>query len=272
MWLREAGPVLRQGRLLLLPFVLAGPLAGTPHIAAAQQRPEGIHQLAPLQLAAAPTETALHSIDAPPARHPGWNAAGMAGGVVLLAPFDLEIANAFRSLEERGSFLRPGADLFRFVGFPGTIIVAGTLLGVGEATGREHLSSMGLYAAQATVAGELVTYSGKVLMGRMRPLASEHDPYDLAVFRGLQDGDFRSFPSGHTTAAFAVASVLSSEIGERHPRSRRWVTPVLFATATLAGASRMYHDEHWASDIAGGALVGTAAGWMTTEFHRRRRP
>jgi membrane-associated phospholipid phosphatase len=261
----------RIRRAMLLPILGAGLLGGEANPLQGQQRAETIQQLSTNELSGARLELALLPLSAEPAGHRMWKAAGMAGGVVLLAPFDLQIANAFRSLHDRGGPLETGANFFRLVGFPGTVVAAGTLLGGGQITGREHLSSLGMYSVQAIVASELVTYSGKALLGRRRPLASEHDPYDFALFRGLQGGDFRSFPSGHTTAAFAVVSVLSTELGERHPGSARWVTPVLYTTAVLAGASRMYHDEHWSSDVAGGALVGTVAGWATTEYHRRRK-
>lgn len=58
----------------------------------------------------------------------------------------------------------------------------------------------------------------------------------------------RAFPSGHATAAFALATAL----GYRWPRWR----PVGFALAALVALSRVALGVHWPSDVAAGAAVG----------------
>jgi hypothetical protein len=59
-------------------------------------------------------------------------------------------------------------------------------------------------------------------------------------------------------------------LGHRHPDSRIWIAPLLYGGATLAGMSRIYQDEHWASDVATSVLIGTVSGWKTAEYHRER--
>ena len=61
-----------------------------------------------------------------------------------------------------------------------------------------------------------------------------------------------AFPSGHTAYAFATATVL----GDRYPKLR---IP-LYIGAGLVGLSRIYLGRHYASDVIGGAAVGTIAG------------
>src|SRR5437016_2629934 len=92
-----------------------------------------------------------------------------------------------------------------------------------------------------------------------RPLFIRSDLY----LRGFKGTDFTSFPSGHTTAAFAAAAAVSSETSEWWPRSRWIIGPIVYAGATLVGVSRMYDDKHWASDVAMGAAIGTFAGLKT---------
>lgn len=61
-----------------------------------------------------------------------------------------------------------------------------------------------------------------------------------------------SFPSGHATGAFALASVF----GSRYPRLR---IPV-YLGATLIGLSRIYLGRHYPSDVLAGAALGVTFG------------
>ena len=63
-----------------------------------------------------------------------------------------------------------------------------------------------------------------------------------------------SFPSGHTAASFAAVAAL------RTARSPLW-KPSLVLAAVIA-FSRLYLYAHWPTDILGGILVGTLAGWL----------
>lgn len=110
--------------------------------------------------------------------------------------------------------------------------------------------------ASTIIAGGIITPALKLAFGRPRPRANE-DPYTFRPFRGD-----KSFPSGHTTQAFAVASVIASEYDER------WVKVTAYGLATGVGISRMYHDAHFASDVAAGALIGTVVG-RTIAGHAR---
>ena len=50
------------------------------------------------------------------------------------------------------------------------------------------------------------------------------------------------------------------------PRYTWYVAPVLYGGATLVGLSRMYHNRHWASDVALGAGVGTFSGLKVVRY------
>jgi membrane-associated phospholipid phosphatase len=97
---------------------------------------------------------------------------------------------------------------------------------------------------------------GKVVAGRERPSATDN-PFEFKMFSSNA-----SFPSGHTTAAFAAADVFA----EQYPT---WtvIAPV-YVAATAVGVSRLYANQHWASDVIAGALLGTA---VSHTLRKRRR-
>lgn len=98
----------------------------------------------------------------------------------------------------------------------------------------------------------------KVVIARPRPYADESGFYfPLWQLMGSHMESDKSFPSGHTTAAFA-ASVPVFLLGKKRVS---W-TALLFGL--LMGLSRVYLVVHYPSDILGGLIVGTIAGVLGT--------
>lgn len=96
------------------------------------------------------------------------------------------------------------------------------------------------------IAAGAITPLLKIAVGRSRPSQTE------GTFISGEGG--RSFPSGHTTQAFAIASVIAS-----HYRSP-WVKAGAYGLAGAVGWARMENDAHYASDVVAGALIGTIVG------------
>lgn len=67
--------------------------------------------------------------------------------------------------------------------------------------------------------------------------------------------NFSSFPSGHTTTAFAIATVLILVL-----KNKKWQLPILFTTI-LVGYSRIYLAQHFLLDILIGAIIGSLSGF-----------
>ncbi|MGH7444839.1 MAG: phosphatase PAP2 family protein [Longimicrobiales bacterium] len=194
-----------------------------------------------------------------------WAAAFLAG-TAALAPLDRYFADRLqdpRSQENR--FLRNTASGFRVLGHPGAVVAITGMYAIGRLSENDGLAAVALHAGAALALAEGVTYFGKVVAGRARPRIDPDTPFDFGLFRGLDD-DYRSLPSGHASAAFAVAAALTSEAGIRRPSDQWWIGTLLYSSAALVGVSRMYNNEHWASDVVLGAAIGTFSGWKVVRY------
>ena len=85
-----------------------------------------------------------------------------------------------------------------------------------------------------------ITTAGKIIIGRARPYTG-FGSHHFNSFSAR--AEFMSFPSGHTTVAFALSAVLAARI--RNP----WASVGLYGLATCAAASRIYTRDHWLSDV-----------------------
>jgi membrane-associated phospholipid phosphatase len=73
------------------------------------------------------------------------------------------------------------------------------------------------------------------------------------VHRTRPNGESKSFPSGHTAAAFTTAGVLSRRYGG-------WIGGAGIGLGVLAGLGRMEDMKHYASDVVAGATIGWIVG------------
>jgi membrane-associated phospholipid phosphatase len=67
----------------------------------------------------------------------------------------------------------------------------------------------------------------------------------------------RSFPSGHTSQAFFIATLMSQHYG-----STVWIVLLLYGTALIVGITRMYVGAHYPRDVLAGAVLGSAWGLL----------
>ena len=156
--------------------------------------------------------------------------------------------------------LNRGASVFRIVGHPGGMIAGGTMYLAGLAGNNRRIEDLGLHSVESILLAHVITGSVKIVAGRARPFASKENARNFKLFRGLKDDSYRSFPSGHATAAFAFASAVSAETSHWWPETRWIIGPVRYGAATLTGVSRIYNNQHWASDVLAAAAVGTLTG------------
>ncbi len=196
-----------------------------------------------------------------------WIAGGFLLGTVALAPLDVVIAEGIQdSVLQAQRVLREGAGVLRVLGFPGVLVISGGMYATGLVAGSEILADVGLHTTAAIVLAEAVTVTGKALAGRARPKLDTDDPFNFELLRGFTGDDYQSFPSGHSTASFAMAAALTTEIARHRPEAKLWVGTLLFGGATLVAISRLYHNEHWASDVVVGAAIGSFGGWKLVRY------
>jgi len=118
-------------------------------------------------------------------------------------------------------------------------------------TGRECIISL----TCATV----VTTTLKIALGRERPFLNAGPmDFDPLAYRD----ENRSFPSGHTTAAFALSSVFAARVNSP------LLAGLCYVPAFLTAAQRVYSDRHWTTDVLAGALVGTTTGLFVVNDSR----
>jgi membrane-associated phospholipid phosphatase len=143
---------------------------------------------------------------------------------------------------------------------------------VGRVSHSDRLAELGLRGTEALIVGGGLADVLKYSFGRARPFVDtvSPNPNDWELLRGLRRGDpYRSFPSGHTVAAFAAAAAVSAETSRWWPQATYYaIGPALYAGAVAVGASRMYENRHWASDVIMGAAIGTFAGTKVVRYHR----
>jgi membrane-associated phospholipid phosphatase len=194
-------------------------------------------------------------------------AAGFAGLTVAMFPLDKNIARQIRQDSTFNGFTQNSAVGFETISSPGAYVIGGGLYLIGRVAKKPDLADFGWHGTEAVLIASGVTGVLKGTLGRARPfVSSDTNPRDFRFGRGFSSSDRQSFPSGHTSTAFAAAAAVTSEVRRLHPKALPIVAPVMYGGATLVGLSRMYHNKHWASDVALGAAVGTFSGLKVVRY------
>lgn len=131
----------------------------------------------------------------------------------------------------------------------------------------EWLTIGTMYAETLLLANGIKEWT-KLLVYRARPYMYFDDyPEDK-----LEDGDWNcSFPSGHTTLAFASAAFTTMVFCQCFPDSN-WkyaVAGISFGMASITGGLRMASGNHFFTDVLVGAVLGTAVGFAVPYMHSK---
>ncbi len=119
---------------------------------------------------------------------------------------------------------------------------------------NSYASQTALLAGEAIANGEIVAAVMKTVNRRLRPgLVGPGGDYSDTWFRqqGPAIASSGSFPSAHTTAAFAVAAVFAQRY-----RNHSWAPWAAYGLASVIGFSRVSGQAHFPSDVFMGAALG----------------
>ena len=112
----------------------------------------------------------------------------------------------------------------------------------------------------------LATAWTKALVHRSRPIL-----YTAQAPSAAGDRDNRrSFPSGHTATAFALATSYAVMAHRQHLPHATRNDILLFSGAATVGALRVESGRHFVTDVLGGAVLGAGIGWLTAKVYPTR--
>lgn len=181
-----------------------------------------------------------------------WLEAGTAvAGVGVTAAFDRTIRNHVQAhcTASEDRFMKRCQDF-------DTFFLLGGFEAWGELGGDTRAKNVAMDGVAASIiASGLITPSLKFVVGRERPDTTP------ATFKFRPFSGSYSFPSGHATQAFAVATV----IAENYPKW--WVETLAYGSAALIGYARIEQNAHYASDVVAGSLIGWSVARAIVHRH-----
>lgn len=195
----------------------------------------------------------------------------VAGGIAVL---DETIQRSALDLRNNSRPLQKVSKQVTNFGGPYEAYTLAALGAYGYIFRNEKMQTTTLLATQAYITGAAVESVLKFLTGRQRPYFTDstivqaepafHGPF----YKTPRDANGKrtnsSFPSGHTTVAFAAATVFAMEY-----RNKPLVPVLAYSAATLIGLSRISENKHWATDVITGAAVGYLTGRLVVNNYHR---
>jgi membrane-associated phospholipid phosphatase len=187
--------------------------------------------------------------------------AGFVGSAVLLYNKDQQAFDFFdRQLTESAA-----KDFSRYSELGGNGLMTIPDLGAMYWAGTSHsdcrLKEASLAGLQAFVLSAGAAWLVKSLAGRPRPNAGYESDTWYGPFSGHD-----AFPSGHTTRAFAVATVLAG-----YYKDKMWVGITAYGLATFTASGRLLSGEHWPSDVLVGMALGYVVGRGVLKFNQKQK-
>lgn len=181
--------------------------------------------------------------------------------------FDQNMALFFHKLYDlAGWFFTPFFEFVSFLGYDGILLIILSFILMLFRRTRKVGTAMLLGAA---IGALMTNCCFKILIARPRPYTDQTAELlgtniykELWLTVGQNVESDRSFPSGHTTAAFATMLPVFL-LGNKK------ISWTAFIFSILMGISRIYLMVHFASDVLGGIIVGLLGGFLGTLIARK---
>ena len=142
--------------------------------------------------------------------------------------------------------------------YPIALASPSAILAYGYLKKDKHFKNAGWYIVGSLAANTIVTQATKYIVNRKRPYLDYP-----ALITPYQIESDASFPSGHTSTAFATAAALSITFN-------KWYVAVpAYAWATGVGYSRINLGEHYPSDVLVGAIVGAGSAYLCKWLNKK---
>ncbi len=133
---------------------------------------------------------------------------------------------------------------------------------------NEKAQQTGILSIEALGHAGVIVTIGKLITGRQRPSFGEGQdkwhwfPSSFKQFGDEAQSKYDAFPSGHSIAAWSLATVIAKQYQETK------IIPILaYTLATGVALSRVTQDTHWLSD----AIIGSAMGYTIGNFIVKKR-
>lgn len=163
-----------------------------------------------------------------------------------------------RAQKEQAGLIQTYTDAANYIAEPYIAIPATLgLFGASLLTNDLKFQDAAFTSLQSLAYASGATFFLKMVIGRHRPRDTA-SAYEFAPFSGNQ-----SFPSGHTTATFAMLV----------PWAMYYPGPVTWGIVAVSGTgtalARILQNKHWLSDVVGGATIGIVSGVLLSRRHQR---
>lgn len=174
------------------------------------------------------------------------------GGTAItltLVIFDDPVVDPFQQKQVRNKTLGDSSKWGDWIGqwVPNVLYIGGMSIAGYNGDSEGYRRAIGMF--KATSYSTMVTTALKYTVREPRPIDSSWK---------------NSFPSGHSTTAFAFSGYVAAEHGWA------WGVPATLVSA-FVGYSRINDNMHWIHDVVAGATIGWVYGWGISKYQRANK-
>ncbi len=177
------------------------------------------------------------------------------GAMALLTPLSSLDQNIDYRVDTYSGAAGDFLDFANELGGPKMNIPVAGVFAISLLTDDARFQDAAFTSLQSLIYSGAISYGIKSTVGRFRPY-EQNGSHRFAPFSGNS-----SFPSGHTTAAFAIMTPWV--LYYPHP-----VTYGLFALSTGTAIARVVREKHWATDVLAGGTLGFFTAYYLTRRHQ----